>query len=455
MIIRSACIFLLFGLLAGCAGHSRQSASQVSALKTGSTDIQPAVLSVWNNLDDPVLAELLQVALVNSPSLEASLARVERALALSRQSGSDLLPAVDAQAGYLRERTSANTAESGRRSTRNRFSGGLGLAWELDPWGRLRRLDRAAAFETDAALRRHAFSRLLLETSVAGVYLRLRTVDRELHLVNSTVEARQEVLNLVQLRLESGIGDELEVSRTRTEWATAAADLEALRRERANLEKELAVLVGEFPGSFSLPPLVDWDFPPFDRPLLLPSDLLRQRPDLAEAENLVAAAGELVSARQAERFPAIELGANVGYASRELSTWLDPASLFADVSPRLRMPLLNWGRVSGRIEQAQAEYRELVALYRQQVLEAFRGVENVLSDHKLLEREIALQREASESAGRTARFSRERYRSGLVGLIDVVDAERQALETARRLTNLQGRQAQTAVAFFRETGGSQ
>lgn len=408
----------------------------------------------WLAYNDPRLNELIDQAMTQSPTLAAALARVDRAAATIGVARSELFPQVDFFASAARERVSGNTGGFfSSPDSRDEFSTSLGLAWEIDMWGRVSRLTDAAVAETEAEVDAYAYALVLLQTNVAEAYFRVLVIDRSIGILEKTVAGRYELLELAEIRQRSGLGDDLELAQARTEWATAVAELEAFRRERAISENALAVLTGTFPDNLTIAPEPDWEPSIPASPIVVPSELLERRPDIAEAERLVAAASEIIGARMAEYYPRIQINGDVGFAASDASNWFTRNALFGSLGPSIELPLLTGDLTKSRVEQAKAEYREILSLYREQVLEAFRGVEDALASLLYLKREIASQTIAAEAADTAARFARQRFESGLVNYLEVIDTERIALTSNLRLNQIRGEQIAAQLELIRNLGG--
>ncbi|WOO39759.1 efflux transporter outer membrane subunit [Rubellicoccus peritrichatus] len=408
----------------------------------------------WLAYSDVRLNELIDQAMAQSPTLAAALARVDRAAATIGVARSELFPQVDFFTSAARDRVSGNTGGFfSSPNSRNEYSTSLGLAWEIDMWGRVRRLTDAAVAETEAEVDAYAYALVLLQSNVAEAYFRVLVIDRSIGILEKTVAGRLELLELAEIRQRSGLGDDLELAQARTEWATAVAELEAFRRERAISENALAVLTGNFPDNLTITPNLEWEPSIPASPIVVPSDLLERRPDIAEAERLVAAASEIIGARIAEYYPRIQINGNVGFAASDASSWFTRNALFGSLGPSLELPLLTGDLTKSRVEQAKAEYSEILSLYREQVLEAFRGVEDALASLLFLKREIASQSIAAEAADTAARLARQRFESGLVNYLEVIDTERISLTTNLRLNQIRGEQIAAQLELIRNLGG--
>lgn len=408
----------------------------------------------WTAYNDPQLTAIIEQATRHNPDVSAALARVDRAAASVGVARSDLFPQVDFFTEASRVRQSGNlTNPGGPATTRNRFESALGLAWELDVWGRVRRITNSALAEAQAAADAYGYAIVLVQTFTAEQYFQIRTLDERISILEKTVVGRKESLDLVEVRRQSGLADDLEYYQARTEWSVARSGLEGFRRRRALAENALAILTGAYPSEFSLPVDPDWHAMLPISPSAVPSQLLERRPDLAQAENLVKAASELIGARIAEYFPRIQITGDVGFAASDASNWFTRSSLFGSLGPSVSVPVFTAGRIASQVDEAKADYRELLQLYKGQVLTAFQEVEDALAALQFLQVQVAAQQDAADSARAAADLALRRYENGLVNYLEVVDTERTALNNALALVELENELFAQQLALIRALGG--
>src|ERR1041385_5468797 len=266
----------------------------------------------WNIFGDETLNDLQSRPTGANQELKAAIARVEQACATARVARSELLPTLNADSSYTRQRVSPNQVPSFGDLTANNFRGALDLSYEIDLWGRVRRGFERARADAGASLAAFHNVLLILHADVAQNYFALRGLDAEIATVTGTVDLRKEQVRLVRSRFEGGIGNELDVARAETELATTEAEAASLAKRRAELENALAILVGENPATFHLAAVSNadatkWNPTPPQIPAGLPADLLERRPDVAEAERQLAAANARIGVAKAAFFPSPHL----------------------------------------------------------------------------------------------------------------------------------------------------
>ncbi len=379
---------------------------------------------------------------------------MEQARATARIARSDLLPAVNFEPSFTREKYSPNENPSFGDITANTFTTPLDLSYEIDLWGRVRRSFEGAREDAQASLADYYNVLLTLQSDVAESYFQLRELDAEIGIVTGTVGLRHEQVNVVESRYEGGIGSELEVAQAQTELATTEADAAQLAQRRDEFENALAILVGCNPAEFHLAQNTNQWAPQFPEiPAGLPADLLERRPDVAHAERQLASANAKIGVAKASFFPVVTLTGQGGYLSGDIDSLFNWSSRTWTFGPSVSLPIFAGGRNLANYKHSKAVYEEAVATYRQQVLVAFGDVENGLSDLRHLADQSAAQSRAVLNSQQAADLSEERYRSGVVSYIEVVDANRDALTAERASTQLTGLQMIATVQLIKALGG--
>jgi multidrug efflux system outer membrane protein len=409
----------------------------------------------WEVFADPTLNDLEKQAAFENQNLKAAVARVGQARATARVARGELMPTVNFDPSWTRQRYSPNQVPSFGNVTANTFSVPLDFSYEVDLWGRVRRGFESARADAQASLADYYNVLLTLQSDVAQNYFGLRALDVEIAIVASTVDLRKEQVRLVRSRFEGGIGNELDVARAETEQATTEAELASLAQRRAELENSLAILTGTNPAVFRLSANTpgNWTPTPPEIPAGLPAELLERRPDVSEAERLLASANAKIGVAKAAFFPVINLTASGGYLSGEVENLFNWGSRVWSVGPSISLPIFAGGRNLANYRRSQAAFEEAVARYRQQVLVAFGDVENSLSGIRHLAEQFAAQQRALAQARRAADLATQRYRSGIVAYIEVIDANRDALQTERGSAQLTGQRLITSVQLIKALGG--
>jgi multidrug efflux system outer membrane protein len=430
-------------------------AEELGAWKVGRPLDNVPKANWWGVFGDPDLDELEARALESNQNLKASVARVDQARATARVARADLMPNVNLDPSFVRQRYSPNQNPSFGNITANTFSVPLDFSYEIDVWGRVRRGFESARADAQASLADYYNVLLTLQADVALNYFALRSLDAEIGTVTATVGLRNEQVQLVRRRFEDGIGNELDVARAETELATTESDAASLARRRNELENAMAILIGSNPSSFSLAALTNgnWKPVPPSIPAGLPAELLERRPDVAQAERQLAASNARIGVAKGAFFPVINLTASGGYLSGDIQSLFNWDSHVWSIGPSVSLPIFAGGRNLAGYRRSQAAFRESVARYRQQVLIAFGDVEDSLAGIRYLAEQSAAQQRAVLNARRAADLASERYRSGIVSYLDVVDAERQALQVEQVNDQLIGQRLNATVQLIKALGG--
>jgi len=409
----------------------------------------------WEVFGDADLNALESQALQANQNLRAAVARVDQARATARLARADLLPGLNLDPSFTRQRYSPNQSPSYGPLTANTWQAPLDLSYEIDLWGRVRRGFESARADAHGSLAAFDNVLLTLQAGVAQNYFRLRALDAEIATVTGTVDLRKEQVRLVHSRFNGGIGNDLDIARAETELATTEAEAASLAQQRDELENAIAILAGSNPASFHLAAIgaVNWKPPTPGIPAGLPSELLERRPDVAQAERQLASANARIGVARAAFFPVLTLTGSGGYLSADVDALFNWNSRAWSLGPSLSLPIFAGGRNRANYRRSKAVFEESAANYRQQVLVAFSEVEDSLSGIRHLADQSSAQRRAVTSAHRAAALATDRYRSGIVSYIEVVDAEREALQAERDDARLAGQRLIADVQLIKALGG--
>ncbi len=292
-----------------------------------------------------------------------------------------------------------------------------------------------------------------LKSDVAEYYVMLHYIDRERAILRSNIELQQKALDLANVRHRGGVVSGLDVSEAETLLSTTQGDYEGLGIQRAQFEHALAVLVGAPAGGILRSRAGNWIWTPPVIPAGLPSELLERRPDVAAAERTMQSRNALIGVARAAYFPNVALTGSGGLLSAALSQLFTVPSLIWTAAAVATQPLYAGGRRSAGVEYAQAAYQESVDNYRQQVLTAFREVEDGLSGLRVLEQQATAYDTAVESAQKTVNISTSRYREGLAQYIEVINAESALLANERAAAQILEQRLLTTIELIQALGG--
>jgi len=402
----------------------------------------------WKAFADPELDDLIERANDNNTSVQVAAARLAQARALVRSAQADRYPQIGARAGVVRQ-----TEPLQGKLPATLINAGADLSYEIDLFGKLARTADAAQLDAQAREALLQNTRLLVQANVAQTYFAIRALDAERALVRATLEAYGDTLRLTERRFQAGDVAELDVARVTTEVAATESDAIALDRARAELEHALAVLVGEVASRFQVAP-ADWNVVPPVIPAGIPSTVLARRPDVSAAQRSMLAAQTRVGVAKAAWFPDLLLTGAAGYASPQLGDLFKWSTRAWGVGALLSVPIFDGGRREAGVLNAQAELDAALTTYREQILVAFKDVEDQLSSLRLLADQAEVQARAVAAADRATVLSDSRYRNGLVSQLELLDAQRSELRNRRQALQVRSAQYQATVGLIRALGGT-
>jgi len=414
----------------------------------------PASALGWRTMfGDPRLQRLIDLALENNRDLRLATLNVQAARARSNIQRAARLPAVGLDATHRRERT-LTTDATGRELDQQTGVNVALSAFELDLFGRVRTLSDAALARYLASEQGRDAAQIALVGAVADAYFTQRLAEEQLQLSERTLADWRQSLALARLLKQAEQNSSLDVAQAEGQVALAEADVEGRRRALAEADNALQLLVGsELPGD--LPPAVSLERQPVIArlPAGLPADLLLTRPDLRQAEQMLVAANADIGAARAAFFPQISLTASFGYASASLGALFDPAREVWRFAPQISQPLFQGGRLRAELRLAEVRKSEAVAQYERAIQVAFREVADALAGTATFDRQIEAQRRAVNATQRSLELSELRYRAGLDGRLDLLDAQRQLYASRQALLDLRRAEIANRVALYKALGG--
>jgi NodT family efflux transporter outer membrane factor (OMF) lipoprotein len=407
----------------------------------------------WSIYSDPSLDVLEQQVADANQNVQAAEARFRAARATVAQYRSSFFPVVTANATYSRARTSENVLHKSTAGlTLNDYLVQADASWEPDLWGRVSRSVEGAKAEAQASAADAQAVLLSMQAELATDYFELRGLDQERQLLDDTIKAYLEALDLTQHRYAGGIATDADVAQAQTQLKTTQAQALDLGVQRAQLEHAIAILIGQTPSTFSLP-VAPLAAVPVVAEAGVPSALLERRPDIASAERQIAGMNAQIGVATAAFFPNLILSVTGGLEATNYSQWLLAPSRLWSLGPTLAGTLLDFGGRAAVKEQARAQYDESVAQYRQTVLSAFGQVEDNLAALRVLEQEAAAQDDAVAAAQRALAVVSDRYKNGAITYLDVVVAQTTALTNERNAVSIARRRMAASVALVKALGG--
>jgi NodT family efflux transporter outer membrane factor (OMF) lipoprotein len=413
----------------------------------------------WEIFGDPQLNALEEKVNVWNQNIAAAAASFFAARALVKEARSQLFPTVTTNPAITVQRPSATSSTSKAEGSTSSAVGTFtdytlpfDATWQPDLFGRIRNTIKSAAYGAQASAADLENTRLTVQADVAVDYFQLRGQDALKQLLDSTVVAFQQSLDLTRALYETGIGTDEAVAEAETQLEATQAQDAALGIQRAQFEHAIAMLTGQPASTFSIPIEPLKSSPPAI-PFGVPSQLLERRPDIAEAERLVAQANAQIGIARAAYFPTVTLSAAAGMASTAIASWFTWPSRFFSIGPAAAETIFDAGLRRATVEQFRAQYDETVANYRQTVLTAFQQVEDNLASLRILSVEIQYQDTAVKSAEKTLAIAQDRYKLGIDPYLNVLTAQTALLSNQETAVNLRIQQMTASGGLIEALGG--
>src|SRR6185436_864754 len=361
--------------IAGCAvgpNFKRPALNTPTGFRGATNDVSTnslADLPWWSVFKDPVLQDLIQVALTNNYDLRITLARMDQARALQAQTRSQFLPQINYEGEATRGRNAFLTAPSPNGGkTMNSYLGGFEAVWEIDLWGRVRRMNEAARANFMATQEGRRAVMISVVSGVAKGYFELLELDEQLAIATRTRNSYERTFKLFDDQHTGGLASKLEVSRARLALRSVAATIPDIERQIALKENEINILLGLNPGPIARTSTLLAQEVPCDVPVGLPSTLLERRPDIRAAEQQLRAANAQIGVAVGDFLPRVGLTAFYGGASSDLNNLLSTKANTWSLAASAAGPLFTGGRLKGRYRQAKANAEEATLQYQQTAL---------------------------------------------------------------------------------------
>ncbi len=408
----------------------------------------------WEMFNDPQLNALMERATSANQSIALADANFRAARAVIKESRSQLYPRITTTPSITNSRQSSNASQSPftPKGAVTDYSLPIDATWEPDFWHRIRNTVKANTFEAQATAGDLENTRLSVQAELAADYFQLRAYDAQQQLLDSTVAAYEQALELTKVQFQTGIVSEEDVAQAQTQLETTRAQATDLGIQRAEFEHAIALLTGQPASMFSIT-FAPLNTEPPAIPFGVPSQLLERRPDIAAAERRVAEANAQIGVAKAAFYPSLTLGGAGGLESSSFASWLTWPARFWSVGPALALTLFDKGQRKAVTEQSQAIYDGNVANYRQTVLTAFQEVEDNLAALRILSVEAQQQDAAVKSAARSLELATERYKAGIDSYLNVITAQATLLSNQRTALNLRTQQMTAGVQLIKALGG--
>ena len=448
------------------AASTQPSSTQPSTPPAQVVDLQ----HWWESFHDPVLNQLIAEGIGSNLDVQLATARVLEARANLQGNVATLFPTVDGTASYSRNQFSKNglgsiggagsSTSSGAAfglpgSRTNLYQAGFDAGWEVDLFGGTRRAIEAAEYTLESQIdaRRNAMITFLSE--VARNYMIARGLQQELAIVNSNVTSQREFLELTRSRFQGGIATDLDVSQQEAQVASTESSIPTIKTQIQQAIHSLGVLLGRNPEDLEaeLAPTGPLPGGPPAVPPGLPSDLLRRRPDVQQAERQLASATANIGVATADLFPKLNLTGSFGWESQQLKSWFSPGSQMWSFGPSLSWRIFDAGQIWANIHVQNARQLETLIQYRQSVLQAFTDVEDALVAYQQEQERREALRRSVEGNERSVALAKQLNQAGIVDFLNVLTAEQNLFISQDQLSQSNQAVSTNLVALYKALGG--
>ena len=414
----------------------------------GAEVVDPS-LDWWTQFNDPVLDELITKALAQNKDLRIAAARIEEYYGRYVVTRAGLFPQIGANFGASRSRGVPAPGYPPAVGNQVQLEGVA--SWELDLFGRLRRLTEAARADYLGTQSAQQATRIALIANVASSYLQLRDYDNQLTIAQETLKSRQGALDLFNERFSGGVVSKLQLSQARSEYESAQASVYSIEQQIAQQETAISLLLGQNPGPIPRgKSITELTAPAI--PAGLPSSLIERRPDILQAEQALVSANASIGAARALYFPQISLTGLFGAASTALSgLWTGPARVWS-FAGSVTQPIFEGGAIAGSVHQAEAVQQEALLSYEQTIQQAFADVENALVGVARTRDQLDATTRQVEALTQYASLSRDLYEGGYTSYLEVLDAERSLFSAQLQQSSLQDQQLAQIVSLYKALG---
>ncbi len=407
----------------------------------------------WTLFNDPVLNDLISRAAVDNLDAKISLARVEVARANLGIAEGAKLPALDGL-GDVSEKSKSKSV-SGDKDTDIYSSIGLDISWEIDIFGYLRRSIEAADAQLDRSVERYRDVMVILYAEIANNYVALRTAQERLQYALENVKSQKDTLRIVNARYEAELVSEVDLLQSEQNLAAAQSNIPLFHARINELSNSLAILLGKNPGTLNSELKQSYGIPhvPEKTVVQVPREILRQRPDIREAERLLAQETAEVGIATAEEYPRFNLNGTFGYDSKEFDNQFSSDSRYWSFGPNFRWNIFDGGATQAAIEVQDAQVEEARVNYEKRVLRAFEEVENAIKSYKEEKQRNASLNVSVSAAKKVNKITLARYTSGLIDFQEVQDAERVIFFQEDDLAKSNGNLVQFIIQLYKAMGG--
>ena len=413
----------------------------------------------WTRFEDPTLDSLIMVALSNNYNLQSIEATLKKSRLLYQQSKSAFYPSLSLDAQYDLSETSLNYYEetsSDQYRTNGYLNAGLNASWEIDVFGKNRNIVRSNKKSYLATEASYQDAILNLCAQVATVYFNLRSYQQQLIVANQNIASEKNILDITIARYESGLGTQLDVSQAKSVYYNTLATIPRLDAYITQCVNNLAILLGTYPSNLK-DSFNDISELPSIRHIVnvgIPADVIRNRPDVRQAELNIEAQAASIGATKADFYPKFKITGSFGYLSHDFEKFFNNESMMFQLTPSISWNLFSGMEVRKSVQMAEIALDESIDNYNNVILNAIQEVETEMSNYANALKTIEMGQQVVEQGNKTLELSIDLYKRGLGTFTNVLDAQRTVLSDQNYLVNAWNSALLALVRLYTALGGS-
>lgn len=411
----------------------------------------------WNTFNDPVLTELIRMAVANNYNIASALKRIEMASKEIGMARSSYYPNISISGGWSKDQESGKLYNyDSERIKSSYWSLGASMNWEIDVFGRVYSNVKEKKAAYNVARADYDAVMVSLCASVATAYMELRTYEEEIRVAKQHIESQKEVCKITEARFNADLGDMLEVTQERVVLYQTEATLPTLEANVRTMKNSIALLVGVYPGEIDeLFDSIPAGLPSYQQTLEigLPAELIRRRPDIIEAEMELAEYAAAVGVAKKDFLPTLSLTGDIGTSAHSGKGLFTKNSLTYSIAPQLSWTLFEGLSRNYALAEARLQFEAAIDQYNLTVMTAIEEVNNALVSYSSLLYAIELQTKVVAESKKSMEISFELYRSGLTMFTNVVDGQISWLTNQNTLTEMKGEALSALVTIYKSLGG--
>ncbi len=418
------------------------------SINTDTLELNTADLKWWNLYDDPILDSLILIAMENNRDVLIAAENVLQGRLALKNQNAEMLPKFDVNGQVQRGNFLLNQVGS----TQNLVLGAATANWELDLWGKLRRLSEAARADLAASEYGYRGVMISLISEVATTYFSLLRAKSQYEISMRNARSRDSMLQLIQARYDKGIVPVLDVNQATIQYTIAAGSVPQYELQIVQLQNTLSILLGKNPGEVGTGKPLNAQNYNIDLPVARPVDLLARRPDVIVAEYQVIAQNALVGAAKGNRLPSLSASALIGITADSFGNLSFNNPLWT-LTGQLAGPLFYWGQLKRQVDIEDSRSFQALYAYQNTVYFALKEVEDVLAEIRTTKAEIEIAEQRRSAALQAQMLSRERYNMGVTSYLEFLEQQRQAFDAELLLEELRAILLSSYVRLYKALGG--